>query len=341
MVVEFPPFRADLEQARLWREGQVVPLRRRTWEVLRYLLSRPAELVTVDDLVGAIWSNAAVQDAVVTNCVYELRRALADDRRKPRFIAAVHGQGFRWVAETTTIDPNQAHASGNSIMQLPSLSSSTGAEPDVELQRLRARWALACCGQRQVVFITGDSGPHMTSLVSRFCASLDEFSPLIIRGQCREAHREPYAPLLDALARVGSGPIREVFRRCAPTWLAQMPSRPAGRKAAERTTRTASKERLLRELAAAFATIADRGALVLVLEELQWADPATLDTLSFLIRRDASARMLVVGTYRIAAATGHSRLVAFANDLLARSGVVEIALAPVPDSASGLRRKPR
>lgn len=352
MVVEFPPFRVDREQGRLWRYGEEVALRRKTWELLCYFLSRPGELVTTEDLVEAVWARAVVQDAVVTNCVYELRRKLGDDRRKPRFIEAVHGRGFRWIAAAETVTRNAAEQRPGLLSTVTFAAGVPRAScvgRDAELQRLHASWTMARSAQRQVVLISGEPGIGKTTLLSTFLAALakgseahygsiagdggieDGSAPLVIRGQCVEVHGggEPYLPLLDAIGQVSSGSVLEALRRCAPTWLAQMPWVLGGEAAreVERAASVTTKERMLRELGAALDTIAGRHGLALVLEDLHWADASTLDALSFLIRRDPTAHLLVIATYRPADATvQRGPLHAFADDLLARSGITEIAL---------------
>ena len=79
----FPPFRLDPTDAQLWRDKERINLRRKTFEVLRYLLDHPGQLVTKATLLDAVWSEVSVSDSMPATCVTEIRRALGDDAQRP------------------------------------------------------------------------------------------------------------------------------------------------------------------------------------------------------------------------------------------------------------------
>ena len=91
-----------------------------------------------------------------------------------------------------------------------------------------------------------------------------------------------------------------LLSRVAPTWLAQMPAlvEPADRADLEQRALGGTRERMLREAAEVLEAAGSDRPLVLVLEDLHWADPSTVDLLEWLARRDTPARLLVLGTYR-------------------------------------------
>src|SRR4030095_8579321 len=88
--------------------------------------------------------------------------------------------------------------------------------------------------------------------------------------------------------------------RDAPTWLVEMPALVADAEleTVRRRAQGATRERMLREFADAVEVLTAAQPLLLVLEDLQWSDPSTLDLLSSLARRREPARPLVIGTYR-------------------------------------------
>ena len=94
----FDPFRLDVLDERLWECEKNVRLGHKALAVLQRLLSQPGELVTKDELLAAAWPETAVSDAVLTTAMRELRRALGDQARVPRFIETVHGRGYRFIA---------------------------------------------------------------------------------------------------------------------------------------------------------------------------------------------------------------------------------------------------
>jgi TolB-like protein/DNA-binding winged helix-turn-helix (wHTH) protein len=91
------PWRLDLADERLWRDGEHVRLNRKAWLVLRALMERPGVLVTKDELFDAGWPGLAVSEAVLTTAVKELRQAMGDSARNPRIIQTVHGRGYRFL----------------------------------------------------------------------------------------------------------------------------------------------------------------------------------------------------------------------------------------------------
>src|SRR5262245_15045661 len=100
----FAPFRLDLVSQQLWRDQSVIRLRPKSWDLLRYLVERPGHLVTKAAVHRELWRDTVVSDDTLTQLIKELRRALDDDARTPRFIETVHGRGFRFLAEVRPLD---------------------------------------------------------------------------------------------------------------------------------------------------------------------------------------------------------------------------------------------
>ena len=64
---------------------------------LKELVLHAGEPVSKEDLFATVWSGTAVSDDALTSCIQELRRALEDDARQPRFIETRHRRGYRFV----------------------------------------------------------------------------------------------------------------------------------------------------------------------------------------------------------------------------------------------------
>jgi hypothetical protein len=90
------------------------------------------------------------------------------------------------------------------------------------------------------------------------------------------------------------------LRQYAPSWLAHLPALcpPEALTAVQRQGKSTTRTRMLRELAEALEALAAEQPVVLVLEDLHWSDPSTVEALALLARRRDTARLLVVGTYR-------------------------------------------
>ncbi len=99
--VLFGPFHLDAANQRLYRGDARIPLRPKSFAVLEYLLTRRGRLVKKDELLDAVWPETAVVDAVLKGCVRELREALGDDTKHPRYIETAHGLGYRFIGEVS------------------------------------------------------------------------------------------------------------------------------------------------------------------------------------------------------------------------------------------------
>jgi len=301
----FPPFRLDPKNAQLWRGEQQINLRRKTLNVLLYFVEHPSQLVTKQALLDAVWPDVSVSDSMPAVCVKELRKALGDEAKIPRFIETVHGRGYRFLAKITSGD-----ASAEAVRKAPAIpkgpkSILVGRED--ELARIQSWYSQVLDGQRKVVFIAGEAGIGKTAFVRAFLDSITEGDGALLgRGQCIEQYGagEPYMPLLEALTRLsqeaGGERTVELLNRFAPTWLSQMSALLTPEQSArlQAQTQGVTQQRMLREMAQALEALATELPLVLLLEDLHWSDFSTLELISAVARRGEPARLLILGTYR-------------------------------------------
>jgi DNA-binding winged helix-turn-helix (wHTH) protein len=91
----FHPFCLDLASECLWRGSQAIKLRPKAFAVLDYLLGRPGQLVTKEELLNAVWPGTFVGEAVLKVAIRQVREALGDDSQSPRFIETAHRRGYR------------------------------------------------------------------------------------------------------------------------------------------------------------------------------------------------------------------------------------------------------
>jgi len=96
--LSFEPFRLDRVRGDLRTAAGPVALTPKALAVLDYLAERPGRLVTKTELLDAVWPGVFVADGVLKVCVREIRRALGDDARTPRFIETAHRRGYRFIA---------------------------------------------------------------------------------------------------------------------------------------------------------------------------------------------------------------------------------------------------
>ncbi|MDH4173317.1 MAG: AAA family ATPase [Betaproteobacteria bacterium] len=337
----FGQFRLD-PRGGLTRGDRQVRLTPKALALLCFLAARRGRVLTKEELFDALWPRTPVGDAALVTCIQELRKALRDNARRPRYIETLHRRGYRFIAQ-----PEGPRSSADTS-RLPSHFEPVhgllvGREG--ELSQLNEALALACAGARQVVLIHGEAGIGKTALVRTFLARVMQATDIHIAwGQTAEHYgaSEAYHPVLDALTRSCRGPYGErllqALDRHAPLWLVQMPTTvaPSRLRALRRRTAGATPERMLRELTDALEGTAAVSPIVLWLEDLHWADVSTIDWLASFARRPERARVLVIGTYRPAEGSVELQPMHAIGDELRRQGQIrEVALQPLSRSAVG------
>jgi predicted ATPase len=333
---QFEGFGLDTANQCLLRSGAPIDLAPKPFAVLRYLVENPGRLITHDELLDALWPETYVQPQVLRTYVLELRKVLGDDAGQPRFIQTLPKRGYRFVAqvtERTATDTDGAEGAYAQAMAAPIFGR------DLELELLKAQVRIQAGGRRRVVFITGEAGIGKTALVDAFCLQLDQpITASVARGQCVQGigGKEEYYPVMEALCQLCTGPDGEaacrVLSRMAPAWLAM--GLVTGRER-DADALSATQEKSLGDLCAAFEAMAAEKPLILVFEDLHWADDSTLHLISALARRRAQAKLMVLATFCPQLGPGEHPLKELNQDLLMRRLCVDMALAPLNKKAVG------
>jgi tetratricopeptide (TPR) repeat protein len=176
-------------------------------------------------------------------------------------------------------------------------------------RELREAFDAAAAERGTVIAVSGEPGIGKSSLVEDFLAEVPDGPqrPVILRGKCSErlAGTEAYLPILEALDNLLHGGAGEswagIMRQTAPTWYVQVAPLSTESTTAQQIrddVKTASQERMKRELGALLQEIARVQPLVLFIEDLHWSDVSTVDLLNYLGGRVSALRALVVVTYR-------------------------------------------
>jgi hypothetical protein len=79
------------------KAGEEVQLRPKSFQLLDYLAENHSRLVPKEELLEQIWKRTTVTDGTLAGCILEIRKALGDDSKTPRFIKTVHGVGYQFL----------------------------------------------------------------------------------------------------------------------------------------------------------------------------------------------------------------------------------------------------
>ncbi len=190
-------------------------------------------------------------------------------------------------------------------LPLPSKLRAAGASPMVgrkrEMKALDDSWAGVVEGARGFVLVEGDAGIGKSRLVSELASRVHESGTTVVTGRCDESGGSPYQPFAEAIRFVGERMDLSVLSsrldplaRLVPDLVAAAPSA-GGDESVER-------EMLFSAVAEWLEALSKESPVLLVLEDLHWATPATVDLLRSLLVGEGAARVLVVGTRRPATA---------------------------------------
>lgn len=204
------PFRIDTVRVEpatgvLWRDDTTVRVRPQVMDLLLTLAERPGDVRSKTELLDAVWNARFVSESALTTAVAELRDALGDDSREPRFVQTVPKRGYRLVA-SVRIDP------------LPVLDAPT-ATPDVRFVESVERPAADQTGpieasaepMRRSGATPAESKPRVTGLLawrrsaSWIAAGLGSIVLVIAVSGLRGRGAEPSIPAIQVPVALGPG----------------------------------------------------------------------------------------------------------------------------------------
>jgi DNA-binding SARP family transcriptional activator len=163
-----------------------------------------------------------------------------------------------------------------------------------ELERLWGRWRVATRGERQLVMVSGEPGIGKSRLAAELARAVHAQGAAVIFGRCSQEPLLPYQPFAEALRALLPPSLPERLRELDRL----TPGQASGSDRADLGMERAARFRLFEAVRAALSEAAQQRPLLLVLEDLHWADKPTLLLLAHLAGSPEPARVLVVITYR-------------------------------------------
>ena len=117
----FDKFVVDQNDERLIGPDGPVHLGNKAFRVLGALIAQEGRLLTKDALFDDVWDGTTVGEAALTSVIKELRRALGDDPKQPRFIESVYGRGYRFIGIPTALPYSSGNAHNEPVRSQPAV----------------------------------------------------------------------------------------------------------------------------------------------------------------------------------------------------------------------------
>jgi DNA-binding CsgD family transcriptional regulator/tetratricopeptide (TPR) repeat protein len=192
-----------------------------------------------------------------------------------------------------------------------------------ELSVLEAAQGRAANGEPAVVLVGGEAGIGKTRLVAELTDRCRATGARVLVGGCLPVGGDglPYAPIVEALRDLNAETDLALRELAGPSWAELARLLPALGEPASGPPGPAAQLRLFELLLRLLARLSDQTPLVLVVDDLHWADQSTRELLAFLVRNLRRERLLLVVTYR-SDETRRARLGPYLAEL-ARGGSVQ------------------
>ena len=200
---------------------------------------------------------------------------------------------------------------------------------DAELARLRALLDEAAAGSVCMVALVGDAGIGKSRLATALTAAARARRARAIVGRCYENERMlPFAPWIDAFRAARLTPDDADLRVLEPVWRAEL-ARLLPELAPPDLSPSDDRTRLFEAVTRLVEALAARSPLVILLEDVHWADDATMGLLGYVRRHLHDARVLIAVTARAEDLAETAFVRQTLDDLQDQQRLVRLALAPL------------
>ena len=314
----FPPFRLPLDVDLLYQGDEVVPLEPQAVRVLKYLIQNHDRVVPKEEMLEQVWPDVFTTDGVLKKAISLARRALGDDVEAAKYIETYHGRGYRFIAPVTMVTTSSGPLTKAAVPAYevreatppdPDYDCLVGREP--ELAVLYSEYRRTIEGSGRPVLILGEPGIGKTLIARHFQNWAREQGALCFYTRFfdyRASRLASYEVFLDFLRRAldvpAAGDLRETIKSRLGVELPEelfleggeepRPARVRGSTGAF----AADNFRAVVPLSKCFVNLSRQRPLVMIFDDLQWADSASRDLVGYLMRTIETESLVIVGLVR-------------------------------------------
>jgi len=304
VIFSFESYELDEPSFELRRSGEVVKLEPKVFDVLRYLVANRERVVTKTELLDSLWPGEHVTDTAIPRAVTAARKAIGDDRSRQALIRTVHGRGYQFVARVEERGGSEAQVPAQREAPDPATQVFVGRES--ALEHLEAALTDAAARRGRVVLLFGEPGIGKTRTAEELCELARRRGFDVVQGRCHEGEGVPAfwpwvqvlrsvieeVPDADLADEVGydADAIAHLVPELAERLGSTPPQLPPGADEA--------RFRLFEGVTGYLRRRSAHKPLVVLIDDLHWADEPTSLLLQFLAREVKDSALLLIAGYR-------------------------------------------
>jgi DNA-binding winged helix-turn-helix (wHTH) protein/tetratricopeptide (TPR) repeat protein len=287
MILEFAEWELDLRHGELRRAGAPADVARKPLDLLLYLARHRDRTVPHDELLREVWPEGGISEMALSTALRDIRRVLGDDGRKQAVLRTQRGRGIRFVAEAEERAPERRSEPSALVGRGDALARLGNVLDDVAV------------GRRSTVLLTGEAGIGKTRLARELAELAEARGFRTVLARCWDAEASPaFWPWIGVLrALLGDtspGRLRERLGEGA-AWIAPLlpelvPEMHAQESGSRLPTYSAANALLV--------SLTRARPLLVVLDDVQQADIASLELLQYLSLEQQPASLLLAATWR-------------------------------------------
>jgi DNA-binding winged helix-turn-helix (wHTH) protein/tetratricopeptide (TPR) repeat protein len=300
----FGPFELDTAAGELRRDGEGVALQPKPLALLQLLIEERHRIVPIEELLDRLWVDAEVTQSSLTRAVSLARGAIGDSGRSGR-IRSYTRRGYRFHGDVGEIGGEGTGAPGAGRPEF--LVAGEGGVPFAgraqALDRLRAAWEETVGGRGGIALVSGPAGIGKTRLTEVFAQEVRRRGGLALRGRALEEEGEPafwvWAQVLRGLHDADPASLRVPGLADSGELASLMPELVTAKPGSALELPPEQRRFVFFDaVARALAQAARSHSLLVVFEDVHWADPASLRLLEHLAFELASSGVLLLATAR-------------------------------------------
>jgi DNA-binding winged helix-turn-helix (wHTH) protein/tetratricopeptide (TPR) repeat protein len=306
----FDRYRLDPQERQLLLGTQLVPLPPKVFDLLAVLVQNAGRLLPKQDLLDRVWSGVAVEEGSLTRGISSLRTVLGSAADGRDYIQTVSKRGYRFISQVRETVDDELAATGVRLPLPPALLATVATDfvgREAEMGQMRDVWQRAKDGRHHLLLIAGEPGIGKTRLSLEFARSRAAEGITVLTGCSDEENLVPYQPFVECLswyfrhcpeielrrqlALIGGGaelaPFVPELRNRISDLASPPPMDPEGQ-----------RYRLFEAVVGMLAIGSRARPMLLIFDDLHWADRPTLLLLRHVMRSASLASFAIVATYR-------------------------------------------